>query len=116
MARARYERWQVAGLCLTAGAVAFGIGAIVYWYFPDTQTAIVGTWGGNPADESPGGIRSRADGRYECLPVPGMPPPEAGRYKVSPGGSTVRFIPDDGPERLIRVQFASRNLFYAVDR
>lgn len=116
MAQVGYKRWQVAGLALTAGAVAFGIGAVVYWYFPDTETAIVGTWGGSPADESPGRITFRPDGRYEYLPVPGGPAPEAGRYTVSPGGTSVRFIPDDGPERRIRVEFAGRNLFFAVDR
>ena len=115
MAHAGYKRWQVAGLALTVGAVALGIGAAVRWHFPDTRIAIVGTWGGDPTGGHPGGIRFWPDGRYEHLPVPGGPAPKAGRYEVSRDGGSVRFIPADGPEFRVRVRFAGRNLFYAVD-
>lgn len=109
-----YKRWQVAGLLLTAGGITAGVLAAVRWHFPDTRTAIVGTWVRDRWGDRTEGYTFRPDGRYERGTVPGGPYAETGRYEVSRGGGSVRLVPDAGPEYRISVRFEGRNGFYVV--
>jgi len=110
-ARFVYKRWQVAGLLLTAGAVATGLGAAARWCFPDTKTAIVGTWVRDPRAEPSEGYTFAPQGRYERGPMPGGARTEVGRYEVSRNGGSVRLIPDSGREYRISLRFEGRNQF-----